>query len=520
MVYRASASRMLLAALFSISLAVSPVSADGEKMFTPAGSSEVAVSGEPIHVGDMLSVSILVHNQGSETGSVRLKLMDTDGGNLSTGPETEVKPGSSREVIADFTPTIAGLMNVNWEVISNDGGVSSELMGTFELQVLESQSVSLSFESTDWTLSDGLRCDFTITLSEGKSRMIEVSISIVDSGEPSQLQSFEVLMNPGIRSLEAALGQSQATSIMISLSAIDWVTANPTANLSWDNPVSSPVVSPSVTIGTFQPDSPNPGDTVTLDYTLDNSGDSSTLPGTLRFVSNSDGGMILAEISVSTISAGGSSSGTISIGPWPDSQVVEAELVWSMAGSSATSPISISSESPADSKIELPFDIMAAIYGGILGFAVVLVGLIVLRAISERTPSTESEERVLRESRITMRQESSSEKKEVPCPSCRQRLKIPVSHSGMVKCPACSNQFHTSPETQDEAKPTPNQPEFHQTASSEESSSIITVVSSEDELPCPECQQMLRIPIDRRPVHSRCPACRTEFLADVELEHD
>ena len=515
MVYRASARGMLLAILFSVSLLVSPVSADGEKMFTPAGSSEAAVSGEPIHVGDMLSVSILVHNQGSEAGSVRLKLTDIDGENLSTGPETEVNPGSSREVIADFTPTIAGLMDVNWEVTSDEGGVSSELRGTFELQVLESQSVSLAFESTDWTLSDGLECDFTITLSEGKSRMIEVSISIANSGESTQLQSFEVLMNPGIRSLEASLGQSQATSITISLSTIDWVTANPTTNLSWETPVSPPVVSLSVTIGAFQPDSPNPGDTVILDYTLDNSGDSSTLPGTLRFVSNSDGGMILAEIPVSTISAGGSSSGTISIGPWPDSQVVEAELVWSMEGSSATSPISISSELPADSGIELPFDIMAAIYGAIMGFAIVLVGLIVLRTVSERTPSTESGERVLRESRITMRQESSSEKKEIPCPSCRQRLKIPVTHSGLVKCPACSNQFHTSPETQDESEPTSNQPEFQPTASPEEVPSITTVVSSEDELPCPECQQMLRIPLDRRPVHSRCPACRTEFLADV-----
>jgi len=512
MVNRASTIRMLLAILFSTSLLASPVLAEEEKMFGPAGSSEVAVSGEPVHVGDTLSVSILVHNQGSVPGSVRLELKSADGQNLSAGTDTEINPGSSREVVAEFTPTIAGMMDINWEISSDDGGVSSELDGSFELQVLESQSVSLAFASTEWTLSDGLECDFTLTLSEGKSRLIGISVSTTDAGESTEVQSFELLMNPGIRSLEAALGHPQATSITISVSAIGWVTANSPANLSWDQPVSYPVVSPKVTIGSYEPESPSPGDTISLDYTLENSGDSSTLPGTLSFISYSDGGMILAEIDVSAISAGGSSSGIISIGPWPDSQVVEAELVWSMDGSSASSPVSISSQSSDDSGIELPFDIMAAVYGAILGFAVVLVGLIVLRAVSERTPSTESGDRVLRESRIALRQESTSEKKEVPCPSCSQRLKIPASHSGMVKCPACSSQFHTSPETHE---PTPSQPESEITTP-DETPSIASVISSEDELPCPECQQMLRIPLERRPVHSRCPACRTEFLAEAE----
>ena len=138
-----------------------------------------------------------------------------------------------------------------------------------------------------------------------------------------------------------------------------------------------------------------------------------------------------------------------------------------------------------------------------------MVGLIAMRAISERTPSTESEDKVLRQSRISLRQESTSEKKEVPCPSCEQRLKIPISHMGRVKCPACSSQFSTSSQVIEEVE------ETTETISQSNSPSIVSAVSSEDELPCPECQQMLRIPLDKRPVHSRCPACRTEFLAEA-----
>ena len=185
-----------------------------------------------------------------------------------------------------------------------------------------------------------------------------------------------------------------------------------------------------------------------------------------------------------------------------------------MDGSFASDSISISSESDVDSGINLPFDIMAALYGAILGFAVVLIGLIVMRAVSERTPSTESGDKVLRESRITVRQESTSDKKEIPCPSCHQRLKIPLSHTGMVKCPACSSQFSAAHEDNGVDDMATSQ-KTTDSVSEPEIPSIVTVSSLEDELSCPECQQMLRIPLDRRPVHSRCPACRTEFLAEV-----
>ena len=36
-----------------------------------------------------------------------------------------------------------------------------------------------------------------------------------------------------------------------------------------------------------------------------------------------------------------------------------------------------------------------------------------------------------------------------------------------------------------------------------------------DLLSCPSCDQSLKVPIERRPVKARCPACRSEFLAEV-----
>ena len=220
MVSRQTTLGVLTIILFSLCISATPVSADDEKMFEAAGSVEVAITGEPIHVGDTLSISILVHNQGSETGSVRLELSSIEGTNISNGTDTEISPGSSREVVVELTPMKAGLMEVNWKVTSDDGGVSSDLQGTFEIQVLDSQTISVNFGLTEWSLDEGLFCDFSITLSDGKSRLVGVSVSLIESGESILVQEFEILMNPGIRSLWSDFGNPDASMIIISLSPI------------------------------------------------------------------------------------------------------------------------------------------------------------------------------------------------------------------------------------------------------------------------------------------------------------
>jgi uncharacterized Zn finger protein (UPF0148 family) len=268
-----------------------------------------------------------------------------------------------------------------------------------------------------------------------------------------------------------------------------------------------------------EPDRPGTGDFVNLPYWLNNSGGAATLPGILKVVSTSDG-MVLAQITISSISGGGSSSGVLSIGPWPDTPMVEAEVAWEMEGSTATAPLTVFSQSENGGGWELPFDAMAAVYGAVLGLAVVLVGLIVWRAVSEKTPSTEKDSNILRDSRIARRLERTPPKKEVRCPSCEQRLSIPVEHTGSVRCPACTTQFSAASIEEDLDLEEPNQmpqeiPNEDATKASE------PVARSQDEiLSCPQCDQQLKVPIERRPVRSRCPACRTEFMAEVGESDD
>tara|TARA_A100001037_G_scaffold174708_1_gene156680 strand:- start:743 stop:937 length:195 start_codon:yes stop_codon:yes gene_type:complete len=50
----------------------------------------------------------------------------------------------------------------------------------------------------------------------------------------------------------------------------------------------------------------------------------------------------------------------------------------------------------------------------------------------------------------------------------------------------------------------------------EEPEKLNVVKSSEDILHCPTCDQALRVQIEKRPVMSRCPVCKTQFMAEAE----
>ena len=102
-------------------------------------------------------------------------------------------------------------------------------------------------------------------------------------------------------------------------------------------------------------------------------------------------------------------------------------------------------------------------------------------------------------------------KKEVSCPSCSQRLNIPIEHNGSVKCPACSMQFSQKNSYKDETE----QSVEKDTLDEEVIISEPEASSNNDLLSCPKCEQTLRVALDKRPVKSRCPACRVEFLAKI-----
>ena len=478
---------------------------------TPAGTSEVALIGEPIHSGDTLTASIMVHNQGSQEQLAQLQLLIDDQDPILGSPIL-INPGSSREVSASINPQEIGSSEIKWRVISSDGGVSQALNGSVNVEVLPKQSLNLVDEYVEWSLDEGLKTHFSLYLSEGRSRDVLVEVAFTEQTIETIVQTFEIKLDPGRRPIEIDFGNPQADSLIIRLEAIDWT---PLSNIEMTVPLSPPIIEMSVEISNPNPLNPLPDEPVTIPFNLTNQGNSATLTGEVRAVRSSDG-MFLASLLVSEVQPGETLSGNLNIQSWPDSNVIEVEIIWLTGSEKQQSLIEIVSFSEDDPGLDLPFDLKASIYGLITGIVIVMFILVIQRTLSERVAETgTSRFNKIGESRSIRKKAAATSKREIPCPECAQRLSIPSSHSGSVKCPACTSRFTVQSEIQEDNKSDEEKPSdeiFNSTPN------ILVANSPNDLLSCPSCEQTLRIPLEKRPVKARCPACRSEFVAEVSVD--
>ena len=208
-------------------------------------------------------------------------------------------------------------------------------------------------------------------------------------------------------------------------------------------------------------------------------------------ISSSDQG-VLAQTEVQTLGPGSNITTDVSLPNWPASDSVGLEVQWHTSGVISSNFFTIETDNSQEG-LNIPFDLLAAAYGLLAGILTILVGTLVWRAVSTRTPSTSDFN--LRETKESTKSQSKQEKTEIQCSYCDQRLMVPHNHVGGVRCPACSMEFIVGEQDK------PSHP---------------VVRSSEDTLNCPECDQALRVKMENRPVMSRCPVCKTQFMAEAE----
>jgi uncharacterized CHY-type Zn-finger protein len=209
---------------------------------------------------------------------------------------------------------------------------------------------------------------------------------------------------------------------------------------------------------------------------------------------------------------------------WPDGSVVDLSLIWHTSDSDSTGTASFLSQVDESTEADTAIDVMSIVYGTLAGL---MIGLITRTAMRARAgvPLLSRRERGERTSNPKKSVgKTVVEKIEVACPACDQRLRVPSTYSGSARCPACTQMFPVEAtqveiseslemgeeELDDdvglnlpEVEPTPIV-----TANAEKSSS-----SNDDIIRCPDCEQKLKVPFDRRPVRARCPACKCEFRA-------
>ena len=477
--------------------------------FSSAGSDEIVIIGQPVHVGDELTASILVHNEGSTIDSVRLELTKDDGTTLVNGGFISISPGSSREVSANFIPLLSGSLTVHWRVSSINGGIDVSLNGSSNIEVSNSQEIAVELEEITWDLQEGLDLDILISLSNGLNRSLNVEILMKSGNEFEDYQQFTIEMNPGIRNLNLNLGHPDSSRLKVVVSPNEWLPLNGDGEVIIE--LIPPLVIPSIMISDTSPRTVSVGQSFVIDYTLENTGTSKSSIGLLRVIGVANS-LVFSEVTIPSISPGDDYSGTVEFSSWDYSQTTDIEFIWIMEEVVAKNQTSVVVETGTSASFSLPFSIFAAIYGALSGLAIVMTCLVIFRAISQRTPSTDS--KLFRSNflnNMIVKNSVSELKKEVSCPSCSQRLNIPIEHNGSVKCPACSMQFSQKNSYKDETEESVEK----DTLDEEVIISEPEASSNNDLLSCPKCEQTLRVALDKRPVRSRCPACRVEFLAKI-----
>ena len=493
-----------------------------------AGSDGLTVTGGPFHVGDSIPLAILIHNGGDFSGEATLEVRegDSDGNNLGSWISLETRTlevGSSLELGAEHISSISGERQIEWRIVSSDSLVANDLSGLISLIVQPSQSLDVTISSLGWTLSEGLNVEVTTTLSSGESRMVLLDIGTSESsGDISQI-SVEIHLSPGQRTLTYNLGHPISSSIAwVELTPVGWVSnsiAEDEIALTRPNPQTS------VSINTVSPSPPVPGESATISYSLVNEGGGDTLAGELMLIDLKNDGEVLWTGSAPIVSSGENTTASFSLEQWPSGSVVDLRLIWHTSTTDATTTESFLSETAQTSEQGFTIDWLSIIYGSLGGLFIGLVTRTVMRAKAGK-PLLPRRKRGMRTSKPKKSVEKSiDDKVEVACPACDQRLRVPSTYSGSARCPACSQTFPVeaveeenleTPDVEDEiemetesteppteeALPTPIVSEQAKTSS-----------SSDDVILCPDCQQKLKVPYDRRPVRARCPACKCEFRA-------
>lgn len=480
--------------------------------FTNAGSDGIALIGEPLHLGDTAIASSLVHNSGNIIDSARLIVEDLTTGYSFYGEYVEIMPGSSKELSVTFLPDIAGDANFKWYVNSPNGGIDINLNGSFSLQISEPQSLMISSESYSWDLSNPLEAQISLYLSDGVTRPIMLQI-YGDSNQNNLLYSSKLTLDPGYRTISMNLGDPDYSYLFIEVIPLSWgFKINDSQNFTYLE-IIKPFVNIEINFDSYYPQNPSYGENITFNYNVKNLGNSASSSAKIRILMPDL--TIIHEENISPLSAGSSYYGVIMIQNWNYDQLVNISLVW-MSDTHRGEDWILVTPSISERSSGYDIDYYSLFYGSVAGLFVVLFTKVSLGAVSHRTPSTTSESKIRppRGPRISKTNPINNDKIEVSCPLCEQRLNVPSLHQGLVHCPSCNSNFNVEGANASIIDMDLNQiPKIADNSDSATDQQETTVSSDGDMLDCPVCSQKLKIPLEKRPVRARCPACRSEFMA-------
>ena len=455
----------------------------------PAGQLGVAVRGEPLHSGDYARVSALVHNRGLDTVSAHLRL--ESGTDSSTGSDVFIQAGSSKELDSSIQLVEPGYREISWSVGGDGVGVSHQLSGIVSVTVMPMQTIDIASVNHD---QESSTLDITVLLSEGRQRDVEVSAmpaSLDGSVEGSSKLIVSIL--PGSQAISLPIQDSFSGQMDVTVDALNWPGEQTRTQIGIDESTSSATVAASASQISAGEES------VEITYTIRNTGTTKLDSGVIEAVWVFDG-RVLDSKATPQIGTSEEHESSVDVTLPSDTSSGEVRIRYSSTGIVASGTVSVTAPGDSASASELPFPLEAAALGALAGLVVILLLVLIMRTFENEVSRTSDD----RSSQIE------SSESTVKCSNCGLSLRY-SSNQERITCPACS----TSMENPGNESKNDSLPTMH-----DKQDSTPEVSSPTDLIDCPSCEQTLKVPINRRPVVARCPACMTTFRALTEESYD
>jgi uncharacterized CHY-type Zn-finger protein len=466
-------------------------------VFESAGTPSPSFTGGPWHKGDHIFGNMLMRNTGDLPGRVRLVFEVNDV--RSNGEWTVLNSGSAGEVSASLQFLVSDIVNLAWWLESDDGLVVGEHSGVMPFDVLPQQSVTLLLTNVERGSDGEVTFRVALNLDPGRDREVLLKVGYDTGDSIIYLMEQPLTLQPGLMEQSIDFGRLSGERLVAQISAVDWsigpgplstTTALPSeATVYWIEfaPVTSPI-------------RPVHGDETTVTLTFRQSGPTSVKTGEVWLVDAY--GSILSN----QPSPAWNGKDTVSMEVpliWPKGSSVALRSIWHIDDSVVTESTSyVSGQVVVDTSFDWPVGAIA--WGLVLGAALVLGARLRYRtaakprvgAVNESSPPP------------PLKQQPSDEKREISCPECDRRLRVPASYSGSVGCPDCATKFSVEAEVTEQIRSEPAPSEDHSIPKQSQRTS-----DGKLDIACPDCSQSLRIPASYEG-SVRCPACTKIFKAN------
>ncbi len=414
-------------------------------MIESASENAPSIMGGPWYEGDEITFSLLVRNIGETVGNARLYVVIEDV--YYYGDYLQLESNSAGEIVLSMDSLDPGQYSIDWGISSFDSRVMTVNSSQLNFSVLERQSINLEIVSLDWK-GNGLEATVTANLDSYRERHVELIFSDynLNNADLNEIFRVPVTLGSATQTFIINLGEQTGQAIHLSATGVEWqdeqrwgvyLEYQPRSYSYYMNFADFP-----------NPKNPVAGSEATISIAVTTTGDLD-ISDTLFIVSENGTILLSREITVS-----GTETFDLPI-IWPQGEKVtlKAYLSDGVSDFSKTYEVVIIEES----NVEIPWN---GILGGLV--ASTLIFLVVRVATNQRVESEFTNKKPKE-----VNSSPSDEKVEISCPECNQSLRVPSNYKGNVKCPACENKFAVEP---DKSETEPEEAEEPEESKSQDSS--------------------------------------------------